>query len=239
MNINNSATDLTVSIAKGIIGIAPVYGPLVAEIVGNLIPNQRIDRLADFVRTLDAKLATLDKTTVEAKLKAPEFIDLLEDGFMAAARALSKERREQIAALFHNSFAKEDLAAAQAKKLLQILSELNDNEIILLQFYAKLASPDRDAYRDAHKDVIIGPRAYIRAPPEVLDQAALHDAMKAHLSRLELIQPHFSTPPGREPEFDNNTGMMKVSYWGITWLGRLLLRMIDLDDGMRKKERHD
>ncbi len=237
MDTKTSATDIKVSIAKGIVGIAPFIGPLVAEIIGNIIPNQRIDRLGSFIQMLDDKLAQIDKPTIEAKLNTPEYIDLLEDGFMAAARALSKERREQIASLFKNSLAKPDLAASQAKKLLQLLSELSDAEIILLQFYAKLTSPDHDAYLAAHKDVIQGPTAYIRASPETLDQAALHETMKAHLLRLELIRPHFRTPQsGHAPEFDNTTGMMKISSTGITWLGRLLLRIIDLDDGMKRKE---
>ncbi|MBM4154922.1 MAG: hypothetical protein FJ221_07810 [Lentisphaerae bacterium] len=237
MNAETNKTDYAVSIAKGIIGAAPIVGPLVAEIIGNIIPNQRIDRLTKYVQDLNAAVADLDRASMETKMLEPAFVDLLEDSFLAAARALTEERRQQIASLVKNSLANQEIAAAQAKLLLQLLGELSDPEIIVLQFYAKITSPDRDAYLEKHKDIIQGSHAYLGSSQEELDQAALDSTRKAHLERLELIRPNFRSPRrGELPEFDDKTGMMKVSYHSITWLGRLLLRFIDLDDGMEKND---
>jgi len=237
MNDKASSTDYAVSVAKGLIGAAPVVGPILAEIVGHVIPNQRIDRLAKFVQMLDDKFVELGKATLESRLQDPEIVDLLEDGFMAAARALTDEKRKHIASLFKNSILKTEIRASQAKTLLQLLAELSDPEIILLQFYAKLASSDRDEYRNKHKDIIQGPHAHLGSSTEERDQVALHATMKTHLERLELIRPNYDSPfKGQIPEFDDKTGMLKAKSTDITWLGRLLLRIIDLDDGMKSKQ---
>ena len=136
----------------------------------------------------------------------------------------------------HQVLEGKDIVAAQAKQLLQLLSEISDPEIILLQFYAKIATSDQNAYIEKHKSIIQGPVAHMGSTPEELDQAALHSTRKAHLERLELIRPNFRSPQrGQLPEFDDKTGMMKVSYHSITWLGRLLLRFTDLDDGMKSR----
>lgn len=237
MKTDANKTDYAVSVAKGLIGVAPIVGPLVAEIVGSIIPNQRIDRLTKYVRDLDERVASLDMTAIETKLRDSAFVDLLEDSFLAAARALSVERRNQIASLVKNALASEDIAVAQAKVLLQLLGELSDSEIILLQFYAKMTSDDRDTYLERHKAIIQVTHPHPGSSQEELDQSALDSTRKARLERLELIRPNFRSPRrGELPEFDDKTGMIKVSCHSITWLGRLLLRFIDLDDGMEKKK---
>lgn len=37
--------DIPKILAKGIFGTIPIAGPLISEIVGSLIPNQRMDRI--------------------------------------------------------------------------------------------------------------------------------------------------------------------------------------------------
>ena len=203
MEIKPSKTDYIVSITKGIIGAAPTVGPLIAEIVGNIIPNQRIERLTDFVTMLEEKISGMDKTFIEGKLKEPEFIDLLEDSFLPAAKALSLERRKQITSVVSNSLADKEIKAFQAKMLLRILSELNDDEVIHLQFYAKLTSPDRNEYFNKHKDILRGPVTHTGSTDEERDQEALHSTYKTHLEQLKLIKPEFRSPmKGELPEFD-------------------------------------
>lgn len=46
--LKNSSIDHVTSVVKGAIGVVPFAGPLLAEIAGTLIPNQRIDRLVKF-----------------------------------------------------------------------------------------------------------------------------------------------------------------------------------------------
>jgi hypothetical protein len=237
MNIKPTKVDYAASLAKSIVGATPIVGPLISEVVSNLIPKQRLDRISEFVTILNAKVESLDHRLLQSAFRDERFVDLLEDGFQNASRALSNERKEYIASLIANSLTEEQIEHSQAKLLLSLLAELGDPEIVLLQFYAKLTSGDQDEYLETHKAIIQGPVAHMGSSPQELDQDALNSTYKAHLERLGLISPHFRhTRRGELPEFDNKTGMMKVSYHGVTTLGRLLLRFIDLDDGMQRKE---
>lgn len=232
-NLKPNITDRVASVTRGIVGAAPIVGPLVAEVVTELIPNQRIDRLTEFVQILNAKVEELEQEKLSAEFQDEEFIDLLEDGFHCATRAISRESKEYIASVIANSLTDEQIRHTQSKVLLSLLCELSDPEVILLQYHAKLVSPDLDEYREKHKDVIEGPMVHQGSNRKELDQDALYKTYRAHLERLGLIRPRFSRPRrGELPEFDDKTGKMKASWYDVTWLGRLLLRAIGLNDGM-------
>jgi hypothetical protein len=233
MDLKPSRADRATSIARSVFGAAPVVGPLLSEVISELIPNQRIDRLAEFVEVLNAKVEALGQERVAEELSDEEFVDLLEDGFQHAARAISTERKQYIASVIASGLTDEHIRHTQSKALLSMLRELSDPEVIVLQFYAKAFSDDHDEYRERHAVTIFGDPAHLGPSPEQLDQDALHGTYKAHLQRLGLITPNFRKPKrGELPEFDDKTGMMRVGHHGVTWLGRLLLRFIGLDDGM-------
>jgi hypothetical protein len=103
MDTGTNKTDIAVAIGRGVIGAVPFVGPLIAEVMSVLIPNQRIDRWTRFIEWLDQKVAGLEQQRVQQEFSRPEFIDLLEDGFVHASRALSDERLEYLASLLKNS----------------------------------------------------------------------------------------------------------------------------------------
>ena len=96
-------------------------GTLAGEIVESIIPNQRIDRIASLLKTLELKIDPEEKAKIEARMLEEKSVDLMEDGFLQAARALSEERIDYIASLLKNSLTDEDLEHIAYKKLLSIL----------------------------------------------------------------------------------------------------------------------
>src|SRR5450756_1960269 len=89
--------DYVASTAKAFLGAVPFVGSLLVELAGTIVPNQRIDRIADFAGELEARLSVLEQDFVRAQLSDPQFTDLMEEGLNQAARAVSAERRAQIA----------------------------------------------------------------------------------------------------------------------------------------------
>ncbi|NIO19874.1 MAG: hypothetical protein GTN76_03830, partial [Candidatus Aenigmarchaeota archaeon] len=150
MDIKTTKKDLMVSFTKGVIGAAPFLGPLAAEVIENIIPNQRIDRIASFIEILDKKVAKLDRDRIKAKFTNPGFIDLLEDGFFQVARALTEERKEYIASIIKNSLSEEQVEYVEYKKLLSLLSELNDIEVIILNSHERFHMDDQEFF-EKHK----------------------------------------------------------------------------------------
>ena len=220
--------DLIASALKGVCSTLPLVGPPVAEIIGYLIPEQRIDRIASLLKALESKIDPEEKARIEAKMLEEKSIDLMEDGFLQAARALSEERIEYIASLLKNSLTDEDLEHIAYKKLLFILGEINDIEVLLLKLHSVRTMIKAEEFRSKHKEALTKPVAYLMAPQEEVDKEAIYESYETNLVRLGLIQMRFRKPMrGESPEFDEETGMMKSSGYDITDLGKLLLRSID------------
>lgn len=49
-------TDISVILEKWAFGVFPVAGSLIAEIIGDTIPNQRIDRISALLKSLEEKI---------------------------------------------------------------------------------------------------------------------------------------------------------------------------------------
>ena len=227
MDIDVKKKDVVASVLKGYLGGLPILGPIVAEMIDDLIPNQRIDRIASLLKALEEKIDPDVKAKVEARMLEEKSIDLMEDGFLQAARALSEERIEHIASLLKNSLTNEDLEQSAYKRLLFLLGEINDVEVIILKSYSMYGDEHQEFWEN-HKEVLAVPAVYLGASQEEIDKHAIYETYKANLANLGLLRIRFKKPKrGELPEFDEKTGMVKASGHEITSLGRLLLRSID------------
>lgn len=226
--MKNKITDIAVILGKTALGSIPTVGPLVAEIIGNLIPDLRFKRIFSLLEVLESKIDPEEKAKVEARMLEEKSIDLMEDGFLQAARALSEERIDYIASLLKNSLTDENLEYNASKRLLCILSEINDAEIIILKSYSRNIS-DYEEFREKHRGILVRTIVTLGSPQEIVDRGAIRETYETNLARLGLIKPSFwpSASRGELPEFDEDTGMMKSRGYNITNLGRLLLRVID------------
>ena len=68
-DLNTNSTDIIVSGISAAVGIIPVAGGFVSEIVQNVIPNQREDRIVKFISDLSDELEKTKFSLEELKLK--------------------------------------------------------------------------------------------------------------------------------------------------------------------------
>lgn len=204
-------------------------GPIAAELVGNIIPNQRHDRLARLLRALEARLTEVERKTLEQQVQHERFVDVIEDGLHQAVRALSQERLDYIASLLKNSLNETDMAYTQTKWMLWLLGQLNDAEIIMLKYRAfRLNNEAKRQFYEQHAGVLTPPAAVLSSPTEVIDQSVVHRNYLNHMISLGLLQRKYKMPKkNASPEFDDDTGTLKAGSSQITYLGQLLLRHID------------
>jgi hypothetical protein len=232
-NLDNNTNDLLVSVAKSVVGIVPIAGSLLSELVGVLIPNQRIDRLTKYVIELDEKISKIPSEKINSLLKNDEFIDLIEEGFVQASRAITDVRRNYIASIISNGISDETIQLNESKQLLKILAELNDIEIIWLRFYSVLTTTGDEEFRQNHKNILTDIQIFMGADNETLTRSAIQNSYKVHLERLELIEHRIKVDnKTKMPEFERFTGKPKKSGSTITILGRLLLKQIGLIDNI-------
>jgi hypothetical protein len=105
MDTSTNRTDYLVAFAKGGAGIIPFVGGFVAEFIGVIVPNQRMDRIGQFVRILSEVVASVDEAQFKARTQDPGFLDLFEDGLLQATRAQTDERMRYIAAVINRTYA--------------------------------------------------------------------------------------------------------------------------------------
>lgn len=210
------------------VGAVPVVGSALNELVNQIIPGIRMQRIEKYLRFLRHELRELDEEQLRQKTSSDLAVDVFEEGAFQSARALTEERREQIASAVAKGLSGDQLSLLQAKRMLQLLRELDDVQVIVLS--SNLMKNHRDdEFMKRHADVLRVTPALLGAGRDALDQSVVQSIVRAKLISLALLRPRFMKPKkGDTPEFDENTGMVKSSGVEITPLGKLLLRQIGL-----------
>ena len=227
--MSTKGNEIVSILGKGLVGAIPFIGPLAAEIVGAVIPNQRMDRIESILRLLESKIGDGERGIVEGNIASPESVDLIEDSFIQASRALSEERKDYIASLLKNSLTKDDLKHIEHKRLFTLLAELNDLEILILKSYTmNRRVEEHNEFWEQHENVLISPIACLGHSQKEIDKRTIFQTHSIHLVNMGLLCQKFKKQKrGELPELDEKTGMLKAQGYEITPLGRLLLKNID------------
>lgn len=229
-DLKSRLADYSVAVTRGVSNLVPIVGPVLAEVLGVVIPQQRIDRIAKFAEELERRLSSVEKNMLKSQLNNGEFTELIEEGFRQAARSLSDERRQYIASLITNSLSSENISYAESRHLLRLLDEVNDIEIIWLRFYLVPTMRGDEEFRQTHRNVLKSVPTTRGSSQETLDKSTLQESYKEHLFQLRLLERrHKIDHKTKEPDFDARTGTQKVRGYEITRLGRLFLREIGLE----------
>jgi hypothetical protein len=227
--LGENPTDKAVSLVKGTLGAIPLVGSMLAEMTGTLVPRQRMDRIEAYVLQLSERLQHIDERELSRLLQDPRVVDLFEDGGFQSARALSPERLAQIANLVAYGMSGDERERLEAKRLLDLMEEIDDDQIIILTSYLHRHSRDEN-FRQLHRSVLEAVRPTINAEQSERDRYTVYNLARDHLVRLGVLRPRFRRmKKGEVPEFDEHTGMLKASGRELTSLGRLLLTRIGLN----------
>jgi hypothetical protein len=137
---DNGADRLALALRAGL-GLVPVLGSILAEVITVTIPNQRIDRIAMYIEQLSKRLESLESqhTLSEKGLASlpPVGLALLEDGARTSARALSSERIEQIALVVSRGLGEDEQNMQNERELVAIIDQMSDRDVsflMMLQF---------------------------------------------------------------------------------------------------------
>jgi hypothetical protein len=189
-------------IAAGIPLIGPLIGQTLFEVVSELIPNQRIDRLENYMRMLGEEIALLKIPNVDEAIKRPENIDLFEDGVYQAVRALTDKRKRLIAKAVAKGIASEEQSKMREKRILKILDDLDDQEVLILEAYGS-------DFVSARLQEIRPPLASDADPVEKKERSWFFDWAVERLLRLNLLR---------------NDG----KFITVTAIGKSVLKAVDL-----------
>lgn len=231
--LNENAWDNLASGIRATVGLVPLVGGALVELITRQIPNQRTERVVAYLRQLDVRMHALEADVRTEALRNPEKIDLIEEGAFQSARATSEERINRIATLVTDGLTAEASDIVRKKRLATLLGEMDDDELAIL--YAHGQSYGTGDY--SIWDTINRPEpTHMQSSVADIDAEKLYGAGEQRLLRLGLLRKNYgSVRRGELPEFDADSGDFKHRV-EISYLGRMLLRAIgqpspyDLED---------
>ncbi|OLF35820.1 hypothetical protein BTW00_08025 [Psychrobacter sp. C 20.9] len=196
--LDPNSKDRLVSVAKAVAGTIPYVGTLISEILDNVVPNLRFERIVVFLQELDSKVSQVDEKLecFKVNLASEEGVDLLEEGMLQASRSISRERKERLASILEKSLSRENLKYEESRKILNMFRELTDPEIIWLIYYSlepRLGKGPHSDWVEKHPDVLKPISKTITGlneelENEQLEKAALQDSYKETLLRFGLVE---------------------------------------------------
>lgn len=220
-DLDTNAKDRLVAATRGALSAVPFAGGLLGELVTEVIPGLRQDRIVVYLRTLEERIAAMEEANAKAALANPEKIDLIERGGFQAARATSPERIGQIVEVVARGLAADDAEVIRRKRLMELLGEIDDDEAAILTAYGRsYAGGDRNAFESISRP----DPPHLGAGSALIEQNQLYELGKDHLLRLGLLEQNYgNVKKGQLPEFDAKAGGFKGRIQ-ISYLGRMLLR---------------
>jgi len=223
-----SASDHVAAALRMGAGAVPFAGAAFNELITLVIPGVRQSRVEAYLRFLKNKVDELSEEQLKSKLSSELAIDVVEEGAFQAVRALSDERRDQITHAVAFGLRGDQQELLEAKRMLQLLRELDEAQVILLA--SKLMKNYRDSsFLERHANVLEPVMAHLQSTREELDRSIVQSIGGQKLLSLGLVRHQFAKlKKGEIPDFDEKTGMVKSRGTEITPLGRLLLRRLGL-----------
>ena len=223
--LDSNWSDRAALVTKIAASLVPMVGGPLAELITEVIPRLRQDRIVEYLRQLAARIGTLEKENVERIQADVEKIDLIESGGYLAARATTSDRISKIVEIVFRGLDAEQTNFIRRKRLLGLFGAIDDDELLLLNAYGQsYGAPRSNAW-----DAIDQPMAYIGSSTEEIDNAKLYELGKQNLLQLGLLQRAFDhVKNGEYPPFDPMSGGFK-SRTEVSYLGRMLLREVGID----------
>ena len=219
--LDSDKRDRLALVTKVAASLVPFVGGPLGELIAEVIPRQRQDRIVEYLRELETRLATLENEKVERILTDVEKVDLIESGGYLAARATSSERISSIAEIVFRGLGADEAHVLRRKRLLGLFSEIDDDEFLLLNAYGQSYGGGASGAWDA---IERPPPPIIGSSEEQLAEAKLYELGTENLLRLGLLQRKFDhVKKGEYPPFDAKAGGFK-SRTEISYLGRMLLK---------------
>lgn len=155
--LDNNKTDYLVSGLKSLAGAIPFGGTFVGEIFGTIIPHQRLDRFADFLKQLAEKVETLENVGIRYSLDTN-----------------SETLHNCFASVIFSCIQNKDLDNLKNERIMKSISELNEAEIIWLIWFAKPKGLFHQSEFEKKYSAILAPRSESSGREE----DKIHNALK-------------------------------------------------------------
>lgn len=221
--LDNDKSDYIVLALSSVLGAVPFAGSFLSEIVRNIIPDQRTDRIVKFIKELALELE-------EQKIDVEILKDKISNNYQYGAyitncfRCLTNEVYEEKLEYYKNLCASgiigDEKNLIHCERILQILSQLDFYEIQYLRYYYDPRMSKTEMMTDALNKIgfdILFPLYNMGMNEEQIIEETYKQITLNNLEKNGLLQSKINPRNNRKK-------------YEITTLGRLILKKIGYDD---------
>ena len=178
---------------------------------------------------LNERLQKLDQDMLRVKIQNPMAVDLVEESFFQAIRAITDERKKHIADVVKNGLSRDDEAVITSKRLLLLLAQLDDLDIIFLIAYNRYWS-QQDEFVQKHLAELTPTMAHMGSTPQEREKHFMREHRLERLEQFGLLLGELQIDSKtKQPVLESSGKSFKRGARRITPLGRMLLNYVDAE----------
>ena len=223
-DLDNKAIDVIASGISAAVGMVPLAGGFLSEIVKGVIPNQRQDRIVEFIKEINIKLQgmeySLDK--LENIFENYKYGAFTYKCLRNVVNEVYSEKIEYYRNICISGLTGEEKELNRKERILNIFSDMDYFEILYLKFYYYLKWYKVEQLEQIKKELgvtSLKPDYIMNMPRENFDQETFKQVTLNNLTKNGLLE--------QEIKNIGSHGKTKIDY-KITNLGELILKEINL-----------
>lgn len=148
--------------SRAILGIVPFLGPALQELMSDIIPNQRLDRMSQFLYELNHRVTQIEgfKDIIESN---KERIILLEKAIAYSARTNSNIKSIGMVNVLLDGILSDETSLEESAQFLRILDDISEAQLIILKYYYLSQTGDSRKFRQKHVKLFKYERLFVKA----------------------------------------------------------------------------
>lgn len=222
INLESNRTDTFVSILSSTVSYIPLVGSFASELVQSLIPNQRQDRIVEFVKNIDYELQNMKINFQELKEKFSnqKYGSFTYNCIRMVTNEVYEEKIKYYKNLLIQTLTDDEKTLVHNERILRILEQLDYYKILYLKFYSDCNIGGTKTMNEVIERLgfqFLQPTYMMSMDNKAFDEETMKQITLNNLCNSGLLN--------REIKWINNGKHQHISY-KITHLGKLILKKI-------------
>lgn len=221
-DLETNSTDIIVSGISAAVGLVPLAGGFLSELVQGVIPRQREDRIANFIIELSDRLEKMEMSIYNLKsiFSNYKYGAFTYKCLNCVVNEVYDEKIIYYKELCVNGLTNEEKELCRTERILKIFSEMDYYEILYLKFYYYAKWGNRielNKIKEELGEIVITPNYMLNMPVEKRDSETYKQITLNNLEKNGLLEIKIGNIKS------NSKPQVKYE---ITLLGELILKKI-------------
>lgn len=226
-NLNENKTDKLVKTINATFGEIPIIGGALVELLSSVIPNQRIDRMVEFIKILNEKLTSQEQELLKSQILDENFNGLLQDVIDSTIKTIGKERKNHFAKIVQSGLTSNKEELIELRLITRILKEINDIEMIILKYHSIRTSNESSIFLQKNRNILESERLFVGASKEQEKQHFMYKGYLYHLVSLGLLDVNYEVKEESNRISDKSEFKINSKNHKITEFGKMIVEMLN------------